>query len=453
MNGIANSILTMVAGGILLAAVYHSVLFVHNRLRLIGYYSVYLWSAFAYCLLRSIYPAHVPLNPWFEPDEVVQMISFALYIRFTKVAMEIQPQREPLTYWFCKRGPLIVFIYLLGSSVVYHLFYTHFLSVVWYQLFMYAIRVFLLIVGLAGLIVVVQKRNNIYFRYIALAIFSIIATGLISTILQIEQFYPFHHSALQVLAVGYAIDVCFFSAAVSYKMRMETVEKEAANRQILVQQLALQKAETARIEDYYKAKEEERSRIAMELHDEVGSTLSSISILSEVIMKEQNETSRDAMQQEVSINSKLMMEKIDDIIFSLNPHNDSMEKMLFRIRQFATPLFEAKSIDYQFEFALEVYSASISSEVRQQLYLILKEGINNLVKHAACSLAKVSAVLVDDALQCSITDNGKGFDATTEFTGNGLFSMKNRAEKIGAILEMVSIPGIETSVLLRLKIG
>ena len=446
-------ILTMVTGAILLASVYHTVLFAHNRLRLIGYYALYLWSAFAYCLFRCIYPHQTPAWILLDTDEALQMASFALYIRFTRVAMNLDRHQDRLAYWFCAKAPAIVFLYIVVERALYYLG-SH--KPGWtgtYLCLFFGIRVFLLLVGLTGAVAVIRKRSQLYYRYIFYAVLSLILSGLLSTILKMLRMYEAGSYCLSALVTGFAIDVCFFSAAISYKMRTETVEKEMANRRILEQELELRKVETEQLVFSYKAKEEERSRIAMELHDEIGSTLSSISILSDVITKEQNETSKTAMQQEVSSNSKLMMEKMDDIIFSLNPRNDSMEQMLLRIRQFATPLFEAKGIDYDFHFAEGVKAAALSVEQRQQVYLILKEAINNLVKHAGCSIASVRAEIDVDEIIFTLKENGKGFDTAAEAAGNGLYSMKHRAEKIGASLSFSSLPGIETAIRLSLKIG
>jgi signal transduction histidine kinase len=204
----------------------------------------------------------------------------------------------------------------------------------------------------------------------------------------------------------------------------------------------------------FRVKEEERSRIATELHDEIGSTISSISILSDVIIREKNETSIRSMQQEIKSNAKLIMEKMDDIIWSLNPKNDSMEKMLLRIRQFASPLFEARNINYDYKIDNEVYTLPLPIEQRQQAYLILKEGINNLVKHAACTEANITAKKeANNMLVFSIADNGKGFKTANESTGNGLENMKNRARNMGAEIEFISLNGIGTTINLVIKLG
>jgi len=446
-------ITTMVAGAILLAAIYHSMLFLHNRFRLIGYYSLYLWAAFIYCLLRCFYVTDVPEGKYLVPDELFQMLSFALYIRFTRVAMELDPVKDKLTYLYCRIAPIIIAVYLLIGGLLHGSAIENRRMAIPYLMAYFGIRVFLLLIGFTSLLVVLPKRRKIYFSYIILAILSIIFSGIISTITEIFFKDTATLNSLSILLIGYAIDVCFFSAAISYKMHTDRLEKDIATRRVLEQELLLQKADMDRVVSTYKARDEERSRIAMELHDEIGSTLSSISILSDVIHREQNETSKSSMQLEIRNNSKLVMERMDDIIFSLNPRNDSIDKMLFRIRQFATPLFEARNIDYSFLFDHGLDEANLSMVQRQQVYLILKEGVNNLIKHSNCSIASIEASLQSENLVFCIRDNGKGFDSGLEFEGNGMLSMKDRADKMQARLEINSVPFQETRLSLFIKIG
>ena len=219
----------------LLASVYHTVLFAHNRLRLIGFYALYLWGTFFYCLYRCVYFAGTPTPLWphLNLDEELQMVSFALYIRFTKVAMEVDRAKDPLAYWFCINAPIIVLLYIAAERLsVYAV--THFTQISPVYLFLYlGIRVFLLIVGMTGLYVVMRKRKNTYFAYISLAIMAVITAGLLSTVTHVFANNSLGKYSLSILMIGFTIDVCFFSAAVSLKMRTETLDKETANRRVL----------------------------------------------------------------------------------------------------------------------------------------------------------------------------------------------------------------------------
>ncbi len=195
-----------------------------------------------------------------------------------------------------------------------------------------------------------------------------------------------------------------------------------------------------------------RSRISSDLHDDIGSTLSSISILSEVAIHEDDKQQSRQMVNEIKENSILLMEKMDDIIWSVNPGNDSMEELLLRIKRFAAQLFEAKNIDYTFEIDDRLKQSYLSMEYRQHIYLIIKEAVNNLVKYSECTNAAIEIKDENGILKVAVTDNGKGFDTTEKALGNGLMNMKTRSGMIGAELVIESHRGKGTKILLRSKI-
>ncbi|MFN2440141.1 MAG: triple tyrosine motif-containing protein, partial [Chitinophagaceae bacterium] len=195
-----------------------------------------------------------------------------------------------------------------------------------------------------------------------------------------------------------------------------------------------------------------RSKISSDLHDDIGSTLSSISILSEVAINENDKKQSIEMVKEIKESSILLMEKMDDIIWSVNPKNDSLENLMIRIKRFASHLFEAKDIDYSIDIDNSIRDVSLSMEYRQHIYLIMKEAINNLVKYSKCSNASIQIKKEEATLKIEITDNGEGFTNTKMNTGNGLLNMKERADLINAELKIESIPGEGTKILLYSKI-
>ena len=155
---------------------------------------------------------------------------------------------------------------------------------------------------------------------------------------------------------------------------------------------------------------------------------------------------------EINDSSINLMEKMDDIVWSINPRNDSLENLLIRIKRFATALFEAKNIDYNIGIQENINRIKLHMEYRQHIYLILKEAINNLVKYADASKADIDVSFNGGVLTIRIQDNGKGFIKQEYFTGNGMLSMKNRAELMQASLEIDSKPNQGTIVILHIKI-
>ncbi|MDP4283000.1 MAG: two-component regulator propeller domain-containing protein [Bacteroidota bacterium] len=195
-----------------------------------------------------------------------------------------------------------------------------------------------------------------------------------------------------------------------------------------------------------------RNRISLDLHDDIGSTLSSISILSEMAIRQKKESQTIEMLGVIKENSISLMERMDDIVWSINPHNDSLESLFLRIKSFAAKLFEAKEINYTIHINENLKHILLPMEYRQHIYLIMKEAINNLVKYSGCTEAEIDVRLYSSQLKVLIKDNGKGFNVGNYDTGNGLGSMKKRAEEMNATLDILSEADKGTAIVLSVKI-
>ena len=195
-----------------------------------------------------------------------------------------------------------------------------------------------------------------------------------------------------------------------------------------------------------------RSRISTDLHDDIGSTLSSISILSDMASHEKDYTQSSGMMQEIKQSSVSLMEKMDDIVWSINPRNDSIQDLMVRVQRFAASLFEAKDIDYTIHIDDSIRDARLDMENRQHIYLIMKEAINNLVKYSECTSAEIDVKYRNNILAIEIRDNGKGFNEQSIRLGNGLISMRKRAEAISAMINIRSSESHGTTVYLQTKI-
>lgn len=196
-----------------------------------------------------------------------------------------------------------------------------------------------------------------------------------------------------------------------------------------------------------------RNRIAADLHDEIGSTLSSISILSEIVSMQQKKGDyKPEIMAQVSLDAREVIDKMDDIIWTINPTNDNFSDLETRIKSFAIPLFESKEIEFNFNFSPELLTIKIDMSKRRDIYLILKEAINNLVKYSHCKNAQIEVFLENSKINFKISDDGVGFDISAESVRNGLKNMKMRADKIGGNLEVKSTIGTGTEVILKVMI-
>lgn len=184
-----------------------------------------------------------------------------------------------------------------------------------------------------------------------------------------------------------------------------------------------------------------RDRIAMDLHDEVGSSLSGIVLFSSAVKNQAGALPEKsaAMLHRIADNSTRAMESMNDIVWSVNTRNDQLVHVIDRMQAFAQPLCEASEIELAFHIAEGLSSRKLGMEERKSLYLIFKEAVNNAVKHARCSRIDVHLRrATDGGIELVVADNGIGLreEAPREpsLGGNGLGNMLRRAEDAGGTL-------------------
>ncbi|MGB3077263.1 MAG: two-component regulator propeller domain-containing protein [Chitinophagales bacterium] len=199
-----------------------------------------------------------------------------------------------------------------------------------------------------------------------------------------------------------------------------------------------------------------RKRISADLHDDIGSTLNSISVYSEIAYQQMNINTGNAKNilEKMGDASREMIDIMNDIVWTVNPKNDNFENILKRMRYFAGELLSGQNILLQFDTDERVKKIKLTMEQRKNFYLIYKEAINNIYKYSICKNVNVSVALENSHLIMIITDNGKGFETSMEpetiiikqSGGNGLKNMKVRAEEIKAKLTITSWVGKGTRI-------
>lgn len=198
-----------------------------------------------------------------------------------------------------------------------------------------------------------------------------------------------------------------------------------------------------------------RNRIARDLHDDMGSTLSTISILSSMAKSKlhNDEVKTSEYINKISDNSQRMMEAMDDIVWAIKPDNDSMQKILARMREFATNVLESKDIELIFHTTPGINELKLGMEQRRDFFLIFKEAVNNVAKYSKCKKATVQIGELQGRLVLMVKDDGVGFDVNTADSGNGLGNMQKRANALKGRLQILSKPGEGTQVILNIPAG
>ena len=185
----------------------------------------------------------------------------------------------------------------------------------------------------------------------------------------------------------------------------------------------------------------QRKAISADLHDDVGSTLSSISIYSEAIKNKLAQNDTDKVMDLVNTigeSARETISNLSDIVWSINPINDRGEVIFSRMESLAFSLFSSKGIKLNFSSDKSLNAINYSIEMKQNMFLIFKEAINNCAKYAQASEVKVEIKKTGQLMNIIISDNGKGFDTTTSSLGNGLRNMRERARDLQGTLAIQS---------------
>jgi len=209
----------------------------------------------------------------------------------------------------------------------------------------------------------------------------------------------------------------------------------------------------------YLTEEKLRSKIARDLHDNMGSALSSISVYGQIAKVYNQQQRKEDLEQtlnKINETSSEMITEMNDIVWAINPRNDNMDAILQRMESFAKPLLASKNIRFNFQYYAGILNFHLEVTKRKNFFLIFKEAINNAVKYADCTHVNVQIKYSGNHCYMTISDNGKGFCVKitpggmtlpdgNRNGGNGLRNMQLRAAEMKGTLSLKSQPGKGTS--------
>ena len=190
-----------------------------------------------------------------------------------------------------------------------------------------------------------------------------------------------------------------------------------------------------------------RIKIAADLHDNIGSSLTEISILGEVLSKNaggENQYLSKGLSK-ISETSRELIDRMSDIVWLVNPKRDSLYDLIIRLKDSYSETLSYNGISFKSQNLQSLQNVSLNMENRQNLYLIFKEGINNSIKHSSCSEINIEAAVKGKSLEVILRDNGIGFSDEMSI-GNGIENMKERAKIIGGKLIVKSEKGEGTKI-------
>lgn len=193
-------------------------------------------------------------------------------------------------------------------------------------------------------------------------------------------------------------------------------------------------------------KQKTRVQIARDLHDEVGSTLSSISFFAQAMEKEGQEKEKAGkFLSLISESSASAREAMSDIIWSIDPANDSWATLASKLQRYASELFESRGIAHNIEMPSSDLGVHVDPQRRRHFWLLFKEIVTNVARHSQCAEVRICLDVKDGSVVLIVSDNGRGFDPGTAQNGHGLKNIQSRAEFLGASVELKTSPKNGTS--------
>jgi len=386
------------------------------------------------------------------------ILPYYVYLRFVRSFLDVPRDYPRLNYWIIRMEYFLLayalldflFILLTFNRGVQTLAYTVVFAIVF-------------LISLGFTIYLVRYRQQ--FVYFILAGSVVVATGhilgLVFSYLEVQRHMDLGVPDIFVFPqCGIVLEILCFTAGLSFKS-WKIEQEKIAGQEKLIEQLKANELLQTRMQHI-------RNKIAQDLHDDIGSTLSSMAILSDLAIRGNSTSQTMETMNEILDSSLMLMERMDDIVWSINPRNDSLENLLMRVRHFATTLFEARGVDYTIDIARNIHEVRLPMDYRQHIYLILKEAINNLVKYAHATQAFIEVRFDRHHLTLCVRDNGCGFafappstgchsidpagSGPTTTGGNGLPGMYRRASLMNARVDITSAPGQGTSIRLQVDL-
>jgi signal transduction histidine kinase len=195
--------------------------------------------------------------------------------------------------------------------------------------------------------------------------------------------------------------------------------------------------------------EQERSRIARDLHDDLGTNLTQIGLLSALANREKTpaDEAKELVQQVRGV-AREMVIALDEIVWAVNPKNDSLAGLVGYLGHFAEEFFRPTNIRLRLDIPSQLPSIPLSAESRHHLFLAFKETVNNTARHSGATQVQLRVEILANEVVIGMEDNGCGFEIQSDSfrAGNGLANMKRRLEQIGGRTELKSTPGKGTTV-------
>lgn len=444
------AVFTYVFCGLLIMMVLFSLAnFLQGRSREFLYYAVY-----AFCLGLMLFTKQYYFNRsnhrnfFFEEylDFLLQGIGICFFMAFMIRFLETR-KKFPFLYKLYSGGIGFLITILTLYTYLHYGTDNYFLEQL---LENYLSKVVLLLMVVIFLAYAARKRSNKLFRYLFRGnlLFFIFSMASLSIVIKPDLPRPpgIFGSSLVLYETGLLLELIFFLVALIYKNRIVLIEKVMESERL---KLENERKELEKQMAVMAAQQEERERISADMHDELGSGMTTIRLMSEIAKNKMKENVPVEIEK-ISSSANDLLNKMNAIIWSMNSSNDTVDNLISYIRAYAIEYMDGTSIHCKINTPATIPHLEISGDKRRNIFLCLKETLNNALKHSKATEMNID-IVVNHKLLIKISDNGTGIDPEkTKQFGNGLKNIARRMKNIGGTCTINNTGGTETRIELPL---
>jgi len=254
------------------------------------------------------------------------------------------------------------------------------------------------------------------------------------------------NSSLILYEIGLLIELIFFLMGLTYKNRTQLIEQTTERERLKMEN---ERKELEKQVAVMQAHQEERERISADIHDELGSGMTTIRLMSEIAKNKMKENIPIEIEK-ISNSANEVLNKMNAIVWSMNSSNDTLDSLISYIRAYTIEFFDGTQIECKVNMPEEIPFHEISGDKRRNIFLCVKESLNNVLKHSKASRIKID-IEVNHKLKIKIADNGVGIEQEKiRRFGNGLKNIERRMKGIGGSYTIANNNGTETKLELSL---
>jgi signal transduction histidine kinase len=428
--------ITYVASGILLLMIFYSMaVYLQNHNREFLYYSIYTFcTAFLLFLKTWLRISTNEFNYFYEEylDFMILIASVFTYLFFVRQFLDTK-RRHPRLDKFLRWARWVLIVATTVFSIIY--FFTDKYLILNFME-NYVIKLIFFATGVV-FIAYALRENDTLLNYLAAGSFSLVVFSIVSLLLMVFKWEIVKESSdwnilnrsMLYYVIGLVLELVFFLSGLAYKNRRDIIERVKERERL---KLENERKEFEKQMAVVTAMQQERDRISADMHDELGSGVTAIRLMSEILKSKMKNQPILPELEKISSNANELLGKMNTIIWTMKSSNDTVESLVAYIRAHAIEYFDSTPIDCSVRMPAVIPQVDISGEKRRNIFLSIKEALNNAMKHSQASEIMIEIITKENLLLIRITDNGVGIDTEQlRRFGNGLNNMRRRMESIG----------------------